>query len=487
MVALCGVILWGMQYTGGAWTAEFDGYPDESAQFVTGRMVWEYMRDLPRENPVSWAGQYYLHYPKVAMGHWPPLYHILEALWSLVFGSSRISAMWLQWLLGLLSLTALYQLARPRLPLAITCGIVLFAMATPVFQRGLEQTMSELCLLFFSLLFLGGMVRLVETSDASFSLLLFSFLAAALTKGTAVCLLPVPVLALLAAGKRPKLPFSRLQIAVLGLTLVLCLLFFLSTTNVVYWGGMTASMPWPILSFFGLAGVGFPLLALAGCRREPLPIVSMSMIASAILVSTVVRAMNEPRHWIIVLPSLLLLAGCAVARLRLPIALLMLGAAALFFPWLRYRQTPAGYGDLLSQIHLPGRMLISSGRGGEGAWIAEVCLAERYPASLVARASKVLAQSGWNGENYRLLVHSPEEVRRRLDELAIDTVVVDAPFFPFPPDHQLLEETVGNGSGWRVCCRAKNLIAYYRLKPPAYPREPLALSAGPWRFQERIR
>ena len=93
VVLVLGLILAFLQWTGGAWDAELNGYPDEAAQFVTGRMVWGFLHKLPAGNPFAWASHYYIHYPAVAMGHWPPGYHTAEALWSLPFGSSRISAM----------------------------------------------------------------------------------------------------------------------------------------------------------------------------------------------------------------------------------------------------------------------------------------------------------------------------------------------------------------------------------------------------------
>jgi hypothetical protein len=49
-------------------------------------MVYDYLAGVPKENPLAWAENYYLHYPKVAIGQWPPGYHVMEALWSLVWG-----------------------------------------------------------------------------------------------------------------------------------------------------------------------------------------------------------------------------------------------------------------------------------------------------------------------------------------------------------------------------------------------------------------
>jgi hypothetical protein len=487
-VAAIGLVLASLQWAGGTWTAEFDGHPDESAQFVTGRMIWEYLSALPRENPISWAGQYYLHYPKVGLGHWPPGYHLAEAFWSLIFGSSRVSAMGLQWFIGLAALTGLYALVRPRLPLAVTAGIVLFAMATPVFQEGLEQTMSDLCCLLCSVVLMHAGLRLLKRPDhVAVCLVLLALFAAAITKGTAVCLVPVPMVALLANGQRLRVR-SVWPIAAALAVMALCLAWYLSTSNVLYWGGVSASMPWPVENLGELAGWGFVALAALGLRREPLPILAGSIAVCAILVSFAVRAMNEPRHWIIVLPAILVLAGYAVTRLRRPVSALLLAPAVALFPWLWYHQTPSGYRDLVRQLHLPARMLVSSARGasGEGAWIAEVSIAERYPASLVARASQVLAQSGWNGEHYKLRVQTPGAVARRLDELAIGVVVLDAPSAQQPPHHLLLGLAMTGSSTWSHCGSAKDLVAYCRALPPAFPRQPLVLDAGGWHFEERV-
>ena len=487
-VAAIGLVLVSLQWAGGAWKAEFDGYPDESGQFVTGRMIWEYLSALPRENPISWAGQFYLHYPRVGLGHWPPGYHLAEAFWSLIFGSSRISAMGLQWFIGLAALTGLYALARPRLPLAVTAGIVLFAIATPVFQSGLEQTMSDLCCLLGSVVFMHAVLRMLKRPDPiAVCLVLATLFAAALAKGTAVCLVPVPIVALLANGQRLRVR-SVWPIAAALAVMAMCLAWYLSTSNILYWGGVSASMPWPVDQIGGLAGWGFVVLAALGLRREPLPILAGSMVVCAILVSFAVRAMNEPRHWIIVLPAILVLAGYAVTRLRWPVAALLLAAAVALFPWLWYRQAPSGYCDLVRQLHLPARMLVSSARGanGEGAWIAEVSVAERYPASLVARASKVLAESDWNGKHYKLQVQTPSAVARRLDELAIDVVVLDAPSAQEPPHHVLLGLAVTGNSAWSHCGSAQHLIAYCRALPPAFPRKPLVVDAGGWHLEERV-
>src|SRR6185437_6922968 len=51
-----------------------------------------------------------------------------------------------------------------------------------------------------------------------------------------------------------------------------------------------------------------------------------------------------------------------------------------------------------------------AGAEGEGVLIAQVSTVERYPGSLVARASKLLSDSDWNGLGYRLRTNNPAQV-----------------------------------------------------------------------------
>ena len=87
-------------------------------------------------------------------------------------------------------------------------------------------------------------------------------------------------------------------------------------------GGVTLSMPWPIGLLPQLAGWGTLALAAAGVlvayrRKRPAALVAACMLLSACAVSAVLRAMNQPRHWIIILPALLLLA------VRVPVLLVL--------------------------------------------------------------------------------------------------------------------------------------------------------------------
>lgn len=487
--AVIGLVLLALQISSGAFKAEFTGHPDEAAHFVSGLMVYDYLANLPRGNPIAWAGQYYLHYPKVAIGHWPPLYYAMEGVWWLFLSPSRTTAMLLQWLIGVVALTMLYRLSRSALSLPITVAIIALMIAAPVFQQSLEQTMSDLCCLLWSVLLMQATVNLVERQDRnSYFLVVLWLLAATLTKGTAVCLFLVPPAALLASRQPIRIP-PRLFVAGVGCIGAAAAWYVsMGMSNVRHWGGMSFGTRWPGAQIGLLAGWGFLVLAALGLRRKPLALVAASVVVSTLGVSLVVRAMKEDRHWIIALPAILVMSGYAVSRFRRPwvVACLLLPAVALFpFAW--YRQSPSGFGDLVSQLGRPSRMLVSSAGSGEGPFIAVSSLAERRPASFIVRASKALAEEGWNGEGYRLLTPTQESISRRLDELAIDIVILDTPPNEQPPPHHvLLQDNLTASPAWNPCGHAQDLKAYCRVIAPQFPRQPLRLKVYGWDFEELI-
>src|SRR6202022_4499855 len=110
--------------------------------------------------------------------------------------------------------------------------------------------------------------------------------------------------------------------------------WYFSIGGVRAWGGMDASVPWPGALIGHLAGWGFLAVALFGLQRNPLALVAGSVIICTLAVSVVVRAMQEERHWIIVLPAILILAGLGISRFRNPvIACLLLVVAVMLFPY----------------------------------------------------------------------------------------------------------------------------------------------------------
>ena len=47
---------------------------DPPARFISGVMAYDYPRTAFGSDPLAFAQSYYVRYPKVANGHWPPFY-----------------------------------------------------------------------------------------------------------------------------------------------------------------------------------------------------------------------------------------------------------------------------------------------------------------------------------------------------------------------------------------------------------------------------
>jgi hypothetical protein len=82
-----------VQYASGAFgsTTRPDN-PDEPARIVTGLMVRDYLVHGLGQPPMAFAREYYVHYPKVALAHWPPLFYVVQAL-SVGPGASQAAAL----------------------------------------------------------------------------------------------------------------------------------------------------------------------------------------------------------------------------------------------------------------------------------------------------------------------------------------------------------------------------------------------------------
>lgn len=489
--ALALLIFAGIQAAGGAYTAEFNAYPDEPAHFITGLMIRDYMAQWPGAHPLVWAQQYYVHYPKVAFGHWPPLFHLTEAAWWLFTPPSRVSGMLLVGLLGWIAAVCFYRIARtvvhPSIALLAACVLV----ATPVFQASAAQQMTELLTLALGLLTMDALIRFLRdgTQRAFAEAGLWCGLAL-LSHGTAICLVPVAFLAVLPGGRWRQVRM-RCWVWFAGWVAAGLLWYALPHSAKAHWAGLGAALPWQEGLLIGLAGVGVAILAALGALTllrsyEPVAVVSTALLISITLGCYAMRAMREPRHFILAVPALLLLslvfARFVWMALPRPGGVLAAGACAalalIFFPWMRYQQTPVGYVALASQVKRPARMLVSTADGWEeGSWIVVASLREARPGSVIIRATKVLANMGWNGDQYELLTDTPAKVATALDGLGVVTVVLDRHTSREEPfaHHQLLENLMASSSAWKQCGKSGSLFAYCRTQALPVPREPLRM------------
>ncbi len=496
VAVLLALLIGAIQIAGRAYRCDFDGHPDEAAHFVTGLMVHDYLVKGLGESPIQFAGQYYLHYPKVAFGHWPPLFYVLEAgLW-LVVPPSRASAMLLVAAAGWAAAILFYFLACKFTDRFTAAFLSVVMVVTPVFQESVEECMTETLTLLLGVLFVGALIRAVEDGFSRWSLTLMGIwcVLGLLAKGTGAILLLAPGLAMLVA--RPEL-WRRSVIWIGGLGVATIGGFAILSgglQNAAAWAGVTSALPWridivPLLAGWGVVAAAAGGMVL-GVRHRVKAVMAVSVAVASILISSFfLRSMAAKRHWIILMPCLLLLAGYFIRELgarlnrRAGVLAAVAVAAAIIVTLPRdlSRQGILNHEAVLANLPLPGRVVISSASDWrEGGWIAAQCLRESRPTSYLLRGTKLLASMFWNGSGYRLRMSTGKEILAALDRFAIEGVITDdrldgdAPL----PHHMLLKAALASSPEWRQCAQGPQVEAWCRTGPTPAATERIQVSTN---------
>ena len=469
-----------LQSINGALSTELSGYPDEPAHLVTGLMVRDYVAQGFPSKPMQYAENYYLHYPKVGFGIWPPLFHFAEAIWFLVIPPSKVSAFALQaFLCGLLAAVLarlLWKLYGPLL--AVAMGIAFVTM--PLVQTFTSMIMADSIMALMAFLAALTFVNYARSERMKHALL-FGVLAglALMSKSNAAALAGLPVIALLLLRKY-RLLFAPATIvaALVAVAMsapwqILVIRLWTSTVSANHYSVSYAMEMLrlhtemyvfsPGVVIFGLAVVGaIWKVVLPYFERTIEPLwASMAGLVVSLFLFGFAPLPAEPRYHIAAMAGLLLFAAAGLMQI------------GNWIPWNSIWKTAAlaGVTTVLyaatTNLHIPKHqnvgfveaahmlqtnpefrdsvMLVSSENAGEGMFIAEVALNEARPGHYVLRGGKVLGQSRWNLDGYELLYKTPEEMMAYFELIPVRLLVVDgtkgtAPFQHHRMVHLMLEK-----------------------------------------------
>ncbi len=150
-----------LQWLTGAFTAEFSGYPDEASHYMSGLLVHDYVAAGLPAGPMKFAQNFYLHYPYLAIGHWPPFFYAIEGAWMLLFSPARVSVMQLMALITTLLALATYRLAHAEFGTVSAWMISLLVICNPLLIQYTSMVMLETLLAVLSLRG-GGLYRQVS-------------------------------------------------------------------------------------------------------------------------------------------------------------------------------------------------------------------------------------------------------------------------------------------------------------------------------------
>ncbi|HZQ53355.1 MAG TPA: glycosyltransferase family 39 protein [Bryobacteraceae bacterium] len=445
-----------LQWVAGAFRSEFWGF-DEAAHFVTGVMVHDYIASIARVAPMKFAQDFYAHYPKVALGHWPPVFYIVQALWTLLFSVSRASLLLLQAVIAALIAVTLWSIWRRHWGelTAFVAGASFLLL--PAVQDQTNTVMAEALLTLWMLLAVVNYESYLKRGDWRSAILFSCFtIAAVLTKANGWCLMLVPAVAMVLARRFDLLRRGSFWFPAAAVAFV-CLPWYLLTFKMASNGwraakqsrffesviafnarAQVAVLGWVLL---GLALAGILLYVLRPARQKavtPRWAAFAAWWAAVFLFHTFLAPVREIRHQTLAAPAALSFAWAAVAWARTRFRahawfqpVILASAVALFFLTTFHVAYKPVYGAkyvvamLTPQLRSNQTVLVSSSWAGEGAIVAETVLQERHSAPVILRASKLFTESDWGGWNRKLTVTTPEEALAVLRRNRVSVVIVD--------------------------------------------------------------
>lgn len=478
MFLVSALILLVFAYYGGAFDSDLGGDPDEAAHAVTALMVRDYLTDGLGQPPMAFAKSYYEAFPRVALGHYPPLYYLLAALLMIPMPSTTVLLV-LQalTLAGVATLT--YFIGRRFLPslLAVAAGLGLLTL--PVGLKLTLHVMSDILLAFLCLWAVLEWARYLRAPSTGRAVTWGCVAAAAiLTKGSGMGLCLLPPLGTLLAG-RWRLVLTKSWWCSAAPVVVFAGPWMLYSTSISK-EGMTTLTPWR----YFLEAVPFHVKAMPAVFGWPLTVLAVVAISSCVVA---LKKNGKLQPEAASLASMTL--GMTLVLLLVPVGLtfrymmtlapgiLLSGAAVLAaLPWCQkekwglagcsallvaFSMFPLYFSDTLPKKAVHGfeaavervhpatggpeqKWLVASDPRGEGAIVAAAAFTcmQRSPSWLrVYRASKELAQSDWMGRGYQQAFGNVDSLLRHLDQKEITRVYLDlsVPEVQRKPHERLLQ------------------------------------------------
>lgn len=468
-----------LQWAGSAYSSEFSG-PDEAAHLVTGLMIRDYIASGFPATPITYAEEYYVHYPKVAFAMWGPLLHVTEAAWTLVFPSTRSTLLVLMAAITAGTAFLVYLALVEEFGTILAFGASCLLVVVPVVQRYTGMIMADgaVALLDFCAAMAFG--RYLNTRNAKHALAFAGFVCLSiLTKGNGVALLLLPGFAILFTRDFGILKLRSFWVAVAII------------------GGIAG--PWQYYSAKALMGIanrqpgwmfffanGLNIISFLGIALLPVVAVGIydrlispglkgrldgkwtaagALVCSVWVFHSLMPGTGaEVRYLIAAIPPLLLFLVAGTSRiarsLRVPGMLVRTCAWAFFAIVITVFLVTAfsipqkwhyGFDNVATFVENPQYktrvMLISSameGEEGEGMLISEVAMREAHrPSSIVLRASKMLSQSDWLGGRYTLVYKTSDEIMNFLKSIPVGIVVIhNERGISGTLDHRLLQQAI---------------------------------------------
>lgn len=452
----------------GAYQSDFSADEDEAAHVVSSLMVRDYLVHAPFSNPLRFAEAYYIHYPKVAIGHWPPLFHASEAIWMILFGRSRLALLLFVAANAFALALAVYAWVKRD------CGHVIAALSalallSPLFmQRILYSVEPDMLLGLFAFCAAFCYGEYLEHRRARDVALFGALTCAAMLvhgRGASIAFLPLTAAVLRQGARTSKRLWAGLAAAMLALAVLPSLLG--QSYTFTPWRALKQSVDY-VTALFVQMGFAVAAVALIGAiaamrskNRNPRWLAVVALLVGNWVFHSLILVPWMPRYQITTVPAIAALFGLGcweivtkASRLsvwpRSAVAAAGLAAAVLTVldvmpiarkPDLSYHRWVCG--GVRSMVSL-----VSGDAFHEGAMISEMALCDQNEEHIVLRASKVLFSGGWSGQRYSLRFTKEQDIAKYLENVRVETII-EQQNYEMPHDQLLLTSLRSHPADWQ--------------------------------------
>ena len=471
-----------VQWFSGAYSQELGSYPDEAAHYVSGLMVHDFLLSGSWLDPIKFADTYYLHYPKMAIGHWGPVFYFVQGMWEIVFGTSRESVLLLLATISATLALCVYRQACRWIPPSAALIITVSLILNPQVQRFTAAVMTEQLSSLFIFVAACSYGRFLARPSWRNSALFCGFsILALLTKGNGLILALLPPLAILIGRHWSVLRTWQFWFpcAAVG---VICAPWYLLTLDMQRNGlaeeSFSLQFVQEAIPFYGyhlLRITGVLILTFAGLgvisyattkEGDSLRAMMTSMLSLVVAIYVfhcLVPCGLEKRHLVVAMPPLLVCSAVGIhwtlqrlkqnqpsTALALMLALLITVGTPICHGILIYQKANyRGFSQVVEELNAESRFadsvfLISSNAEGEGTFISEVAMRDHRPNRVVLRASKCLVSKSWSGEIDYVRFQNTEQLMSWIQDVPVGIVVVDTTVTVNEdcPEHVLLHDVL---------------------------------------------
>jgi len=445
---------------------------DESSHFINSYFIWDYLRLSNLTNPMDFAQQFYIAYPKLSLGHWPPFYYLLVGILFFFFPSTSITVVWINLLITAIVAAFIGHILKSIA--GISWGLIgaLIYLVTPITLEAMQFFMLDQPLTFIVLIAAFIWSRFAKKPSLNLSIY-YGILAAIgiMTKGNGWLLGIFPLFHIMLTQKWSLLTNFRTYAGAL-LCLLIVFPWYIVTAKISADGfNYSFGLDYAVTALFsnlnilnkniGIFGSLLFILAVFhyfnhkykdDSERRSIALISFSMILSVLTLQSVVPVDIANRYIMPALPFVIFLAIFGIELLSDRVVLWtgikefsyikILLAALLFLPGLTdlfsiVPQTDLRMHEVAQTIikkDSPQIIVIDGSPSGEGAFIAEALVTSEAKNLLTIRSSKILSDSNFMGTQYKLRMNTLTDVANILQNINAQYIVLERSengnFFP---------------------------------------------------------